>query len=1268
MLIKNSKNDLKILFLGNFKIILKNNTVASLAYIKMRALLAYLVVEQDQTFTRDFLAELFWGNENLSMARASLRRALSDLRKALEVPSDQVLFVATKDTLRFIPNVYVDVLYFMGKDFDFVDDHDDFLISDEQRVLLYQGEFLRGLVLPECEEFMSWLQHQRIAYHCRAVILLEKLTSHYQNLKKYPKALQFATRLADIEPWNETAHSLLIMLYAFDGQISAALHQYELCRQILKTELDTQPQSSTQQLIAAIQQRGMLPLDVNVEPTIPASDTIVMELRQVTVLYIEFSMVGIEEADVEESLPILRSLHAHGEQLIKFYQGFLVPIHGGGVLAYFGYPNAQEHAVRKAVHVALAMSEKNTAQVKVTCVVHTGLLVSKENSQIPDVSGQLTKQTMHLLDNERIATVLISQISYDVAGRYFDCTLLGERVVLGEAQKITLYAVHQESNYLQRNASHLTPLIGRQQEMTTLVQLWQTVQLGASQSVVIEGDAGMGKTRLITALVAHVAASNHKIFMLRGQQEFSQTPYYPLLQMLKGWLGLSTKTTPEVSLATLLAYLQKHSITELDEYTCKVLADLLCLSEPYEISKAECRKVSTHKASIEKILYFVLHRQAQAQAIVFIVEDAHCLDIDTQAILRRFHNMASNGCFMLFTIRTGQRKGVKKLPNVRLTLLPLKSHDALKMLHYLDSSLPEQAVQRIIASADGVPLYLEALSKLATTQMLPASLRDSLAVRIDGLGRAKKTLQLAATIGREFDSSWLHYCRPSLHNNLAEDLQHSLEAGVLTLVKKNIYQFKDTLTQEAAYQSQTKEDRRRVHHELALMLQKNLPEVVEHYPEQIAQHLSAAQAQREALWFWLKAGLHATQNAAYQKAIDYYYAGLHELTTLTKDPVRERMEYILYTSFEHLPDDKDAYIVLNNIEAILVNRLGAVLLSTHGYSSKEAPRMFARALVLCEEIGDRNGRFKALWGLCLINIAQHGAQNSLTEVEQLFQLAEHNKHTIQRQLAQYVSGYCHLKRGDLSQAADFLEAAMCDYQPHHHQEMLTFCQDNTYLLSGGLLVLVWWSQNKKAEALHMYNSIMRAAHTLHHSPSYAGVLCLSIVFNSWMKRYLLCDALAKQALALANQYDLAFTQKFVQIWQGIRVITTANPDDTESLMLLIDNLDSEAGSGKIIPLLWLIDRLYDQGLFDKALTYIDAAIVNIEHQRDYFLASEVYRLQGQCLFMLATPELKKITQAWRRALQIARQQQAYALEQRVLKNIHHATESRLILANLFELP
>lgn len=1267
MFIKNSKNDLKILFLGDFKIILKNNAIASLAYIKMRALLAYLVVEHEQTFTRDSLADLFWGNENLPVARANLRRALSQLRKSLEVPSGQVLFEATKNTLRFIPNVYVDVLYFMGKDFDFVDDPGYFLISDEQRSSLYQGEFLCGVVLPECEVFMTWLQRQRIVHQRRAVILLEQLTSHYQQLKNHPKALQFALRLTEIEPWNETAHALVIMLYAFDGNISSALHQYELCRQILKTELDALPQTSTQQLIARIQQHGMLPLDVKEVPAIPATDTSVMALRQVTVLYLEFSVEGFDDADADESLLILQPLHAHAEQLIKFYQGFLVPIHGGGVLAYFGYPNAQEHAVRKAVHAALAMAEKNTTQVTVTCVVHTGLLVSKENSQIPDLSGQLTKQTMHLLNNDSTATVVISQTSYDVVGHHFDCTLLGERMVLGAARTISLYTVHQESNGLQPSVSHLIPLIGRQPELTKLVQLWHAVQLGASQSVVIEGEAGVGKTRLMTALVAYVAESNHQIFMLRGQQEFSQTPYYPLLQMLKGWLGLTTKTTPEVSVATLHAYLQKHATTEIDENVSQVLADLFCLSASYELSKEARRKVFMYQAYIEKILYLVLLRQAQAQAVVFVIEDAHCLDSDTQGLLRRFHSMATNGFFMLFTVRTGQRKNVKKLPNVRLKLLPLKPHDAFKMLYHLDSTLPEQTVQRIIERADGVPLYLEALSKQATTQALPISLRDSLAARIDGLGRAKKTLQLAATIGREFDSSWLHYCRPSL-NNLAEDLQHALEAGVLILVKKNTYQFNYALTHEAAYQSQTKADRRLVHHELALMMQKNLPEYVTRYPEHIAQHFSAAQAKRDALWFWLKAGLHATDNSANQRAIDYFYAGLHELTTLPKDPVRERMESILYTNFEQLPDHKEAYIVLNNLEAILVNRLGAVLLTTYGYRCTEAQRMFIRALVLCEELGDRNGRFKALWGRCLVNIAQHGAQKSLAEVEQLAHLAEHNKHTIHQQLAQYVSGYCHLQRGDLSQAANFLEAAMCAYQPHHHQEMLTFCNENTYLLSGGLLILVWWAQNKKNQALQMHTSIMSAAHNLQHPPSYAGVLCLSIVFNSWMKRYLLCDALAKQALALANQYDLVFTQQFVKIWQGIRAITVTEPEGAESLMLLIDNLDSEGGSSNIIPLLWLINRLYDQGLFDKALTYIDAAIVNIEHKHEYLLASEVYRLQGQCLLMQANPPLKQITQAWRRALQIAQQQQAHALAQRVLKDISHATESRLILATLLERP
>jgi len=241
-------NDLKILLLGGFSAELKGSPVTGFSYNKMRALLAYLAVEQGKDHNREFLSELLWSSLDIETARHNLRRALSSLRRILESPTGRVIFLTTNHTIRLTPNIYVDALEFAGQ--VSAQQENNRVSIHQQKILidLYKGEFLSGLYLPNCPDFEDWLQTQREKLHQRALSLLESLSNHYTKMGDYNQALQFALRYTALEPWDEDAHRRVMHLYALNNQNSSAIQQYEICCRLLKKELGLLPSEETRLL------------------------------------------------------------------------------------------------------------------------------------------------------------------------------------------------------------------------------------------------------------------------------------------------------------------------------------------------------------------------------------------------------------------------------------------------------------------------------------------------------------------------------------------------------------------------------------------------------------------------------------------------------------------------------------------------------------------------------------------------------------------------------------------------------------------------------------------------------------------------------------------------------------------------------------------------------------------------------------------------------------------------------------------------------------
>lgn len=1214
---------LQFVLLGGFDARLNGQPVAGFAYNKMRALLAYLAIERGQEHRREVLAELFWGGIDPASARGNLRRTLSDLRRVLELPSGATLFSTGKHSIRFIPDARIDVLDFAGQ---------NPALNEEQIVALYRGEFLAGLSLPDSPEFEDWLQIQRETLHRRALALLEQLANRYEQTGDYDKALKFALRLTELEPWDENAHRKAMLLYALNGQNGAAIRQYDTCCQLLKNELAALPDEETRHLAERIRS-GELRRE-SLGSTNPPRSQEPAERRQVTVLYCELSIDAVDDPD--EVMDLLLAPQARCIEIVRQFSGHIVQTHGGGLLAYFGYPQAREDAAHRAVKAALSVIREAGRGVEVRVGIHTGLIITGGELSLPDTSGRTSKIAIQIRKMAAHNEVAISQTTRNIVAGYFDCISLGAQPLSGQTSgnqtlPLEIFKVLQESGARTRldAAAQLTPLSGREAEIADMVKLWQDVAQGARHEVLIQGEAGIGKSRLLLALKDRLVGQPHAIRELRCFPEFSLSPFYPLIAMLEGILNFAPDDTAEQRFAKLAAYLEEHFPASAENAT-PLLAALLSLplSGDYRASGFSPQK---QKEQTNLILIEILHALARRQPVLLIVEDLHWIDPSTLELLTAFLEQDGDGGGAILTLLTARPEFVppwKKTLKATLVLPPLAGDEVAKMVASISADIPADVIRSIVERADGVPLFVEEVAKIANMDnqtSIPSTLHDLLAARMDNMGEAKYTAQLAATIGREFDLNLMRKVSPDSPAALAHSLSALQDAGLILKVSDTTRQFKHALIQEAAYQSQARTKRQDAHRRIAQALLSDFPEVVGNQPELLAQHFASGGETPQAIEYWIKAGQRAARYSANAEAIEHFNDGLKLLKSLPPGKEHDHLESRLHLS------------------------LGPVLIATTGYGSVEVGQTYARALELCERLGDNE--YMALWGMWLTSSSRVGHSHSLTLAKKLLRLAEQSRDTLQLQLAHYALGNSSVITGDLTAARSHLESSMALYKPEHHEILVSQYGENSYVSSGSLLSTVLWLKGFPAQAQEISRQTVAMARQINHPNSLGYALCVAAMVQRWLNQIEPSAQFAHEAMALSHQHGLPFWLGFGASAYGWVMVMQGQPAGIVQMQQCVAAVNAVMSGSKILFLAPLNDALVHLGKFENALTELDETLFVVAEKDDRFLESEFNRLKGECLLQISPIDTKAAEACFDKALAISRQQGAKSLELRAAMSV-----------------
>ncbi|MDH3598068.1 MAG: AAA family ATPase [Candidatus Tectomicrobia bacterium] len=655
------------------------------------------------------------------------------------------------------------------------------------------------------------------------------------------------------------------------------------------------------------------------------------ERRQLTVMFCDLadSTTLSSQLDPEDLREVIQSYQSSCDEVIQHFEGHIAQYLGDGVLVYFGYPRAHEDDAQRAIRAGLGLVDvleelnrclehERGIQLTIRVGIHTGLVV------VGPVGGASHHEQLALGETPNIAarleglarpnTVVISHATAQLVQGYFDWQALGEQPLRGIPDPIAIYQVLAESEARNRLdvASTLTPLIGREQEVRLLRDRFVQAQAGMGQVVIISGEAGIGKSRLIQALQDQIDKESVIRLECRSSPYYQHTPLTPIIDLLHRFLGWGRDEPPDTTLAKLESELNRYQLEVAG--IVPLLATLLSLPLPDDRYPAlQLTPPQQRQKTLEALLSIIL-AVAEQQPVLFILEDLHWIDPTTQEFLSLLiDQIPTAAMYLVLTCRPSfQAPWSSRSYLTQVTLNRLSQRDVEEMIdHVIDGKrLPDDVLRQLVEKTDGVPLFVEEMTKTllesdrlrlvdthyeltgsGATFSIPATLQDSLMDRLDRLVTAKAIAQLGATMGRQFSYELLQAVIQLDETRLHQELAQLVDAEIVYqrgLPPQSTYTFKHALIQDAAYQSLLKRTRQSYHQQIATLLADRFAQTPEAQSERLAYHTFQGELWDQAVTYFQQAGSQSMARSAYREAASCFDQAVAALEHLPES--RETLE------------------------------------------------------------------------------------------------------------------------------------------------------------------------------------------------------------------------------------------------------------------------------------------------------------------------------------------------------------------------------------------
>jgi class 3 adenylate cyclase/tetratricopeptide (TPR) repeat protein len=718
------------------------------------------------------------------------------------------------------------------------------------------------------------------------------------------------------------------------------------------------------------------------------------ERRQLTVLFCDLvdSTRLVGQLDPEDWREVLHAYHQSCAEVVARFEGYVAQYLGDGVLVYFGYPVAHEDDARRAIHVGLrlidAVADCNTRlesdhgiQLSVRIGIHTGpVVVGHEGEGAERLAiGATPNLAAHLQEFAAPNTVVISAGTHELTQGFFNVEALGAHALQGASQPTALYRVLGDSGLRSRFdvafARGLTPLVGREQEVGLLLERWERAQRGQGQVILLSGEAGIGKSRLVQVLKERASDQAHTCLECRSLPYLTNSALSPVIDLLQRLWQFEADDTPTTKLAKLEHHLESYCLA-LDE--CVPLFGAL-LSFPVPQSRYAPLVVTPQRQrqkTLEATVTLLL-AMAERQPLLFVLEDLHWTDPTTLALLDLLIDQTPTAALgVVLTCRPDfeptwrHRSYLSELRINRLTP-PQIEHIVTHVAG--GKQLPEAITTSLEDKSDGVPLHIEEMTKsllesgylkamdgryelteALSSLAIPATLQDSLMARLDRLGTAKVVAQYGSVIGRQFSYALLQVVSQLDETMLQRELGRLVEAELLYqkgLLPHATYIFKHALVHDSAYESLLKSSRQQYHQRIAYTLEKQFTEAAENQPELLAYHFAQGNVWEKALAYFSQAAKKATQALATHEALSLYEQAL-DAAHRVEPPVAPQALLPIHQA------KVDLYVITSDYE--------------RAWAEGE------RYLALAQEAGDQMHEGVALVSMGMASILDHHIDQGLT--------------------------------------------------------------------------------------------------------------------------------------------------------------------------------------------------------------------------------------------------------------------------------------------------
>jgi class 3 adenylate cyclase/predicted ATPase len=997
----------------------------------------------------------------------------------------------------------------------------------------------------------------------------------------------------------------------------------------------------------------------------PAARPAAAERRQLTVMFVD--LVGSTELssalDPEEMGAVIRAYqNAVAGETLRF-EGHIAKFMGDGVLAYFGWPQAHEDDAERAVRAGLSLVETvgrlamGGRPLAARIGIATGLVVVGESvgdgeAHERAVVGETPNLAARLQALAAPGSVVISHATRRLVGSLFELTDLGPMAIKGFAEPVAAFRVQGEGSADGRfealHGQRLTPLVGRDHELAMLLERWSWAKDGDGQVVVIAGEAGIGKSRLLRALREKLAGEPHIAISHLCSAYHTNSALHPIVAQLERAAGFASNDKPAERLAKLEALLAQGAET-LDE-AAPLIGALLGVptdeSYPPLNLSPQRQKQRTFEVLIDQLAGL-----ARERPVLQVYEDLNWADPSTLELLDMVVERA-RVLPILIVITHRPQFSPPWSGQAHVTALPLnrlgrRQGAAMALQVTGGKALPAEILDQILERTDGVPLFVEELTRTLLESGLmtdagdhyklagplpplaiPANLHDSLMARLDRLAPVKELAQIGAVIGREFS----HELIAAVADRPQEQLERELDQLVASeLVFRRgsppeaTYSFKHALVKDAAYQSLLKSKRQQLHARVAQVFEKRLPVVAETQPELLAYHLTEAGLDEPAADAWARASRAALSRSAMREAASSLSRAVGLLRKMPSSPDRQRLELEL------------------------LGALGVALTNTLGPGSSEAQAAHERAAQLSHELGDREGRFRARWNLWRVynvraefDSASAAGDALLTEAQ-----AEGDAdHEVQARHALWSSG---LFRGDLAATCHHIDRGLALYEVDRHgTQALTFGGHDAR--ECGL------SQSSTALFLLGYpeRALARNAEGVSHALALGQPQVVAHAYNwgsmllQFTGRLEELDRRTTLVARFAHEHGLGIYYPEARILAAWRAVCEER--DQSAVEEMRKFLDRRAAMGtaslQSYFLMLLADAWLRLGRPDEAQAAIKEGLTRAEAMGEHFCTAELHRLRARACLALDASDAPVAEAALDAALAAARRQSSRLFELR----------------------